>query len=282
MKLIIGILISLFLLCVVFIIIDSTRFRVVSYTINSDKLSKETRIAFLSDLHNKQYKKSNWKLKKKLLTLNPDLVLLGGDMITAKPDSDSSKGIDLIDFVNQNFKSVYAYGNHEYRLRIYPDTYKGMYDSFLDDLSKRNIKIYDNEMVSFDEISIYAYTMDKAYYKRFHTKPMEEDTISKELGACDSSTYSILLAHNPDYFKDYIKWGADLTLSGHVHGGVVRIPFWKGVISPKCTLFPKYDGGLFKKGNQRMIVSRGLGMHTIPFRLFNPAEIVMITLKPLT
>ena len=105
---------------------------------------------------------------------------------------------------------------------------------------------------------------------------MSDDYIASLVGDPDESRFNILLAHNPDYFKNYVKWGADMTLSGHVHGGVVRIPFWIGVISPMCMLFPKYSGGMYKKNDRAMIVSRGMGMHTIPLRMFNPAEIVVI------
>ena len=91
--------------------------------------------------------------------------------------------------------------------------------------------------------------------------------------------FQILLAHNPDYFPAYAAWGADLVLSGHLHGGVIRLPLLGGVISPRLHLFPHYDGGKFTCGNSTMIVSRGLGMHTIPFRFNNPGELVDITIR---
>ena len=95
----------------------------------------------------------------------------------------------------------------------------------------------------------------------------------------DRSCFQILMAHNPEYFRTYRRWGADLVLSGHVHGGIVRLPFFGGVISPRVRLFPQYDGGHFTKENKDLIVSRGLGSHTIPFRLWNPGELVEIELK---
>ena len=110
---------------------------------------------------------------------------------------------------------------------------------------------------------------------------MEENYLTEILGRRPEGLYTVLLAHNPDYFPRYAGWGADLTLSGHVHGGVARVPFWgKGVISPGYRLFPKYDGGIFREGQAVMVLSRGLGMHTIPIRLFNPGELWVIDLKP--
>ncbi len=76
--------------------------------------------------------------------------------------------------------------------------------------------------------------------------------------------------------KAYLSWGADLVLSGHLHGGIVRIPGFRGVISPGFELFPKYSGGCCREGSQTAVVSRGLGSHTIPVRLFNEAELIVL------
>ena len=70
-------------------------------------------------------------------------------------------------------------------------------------------------------------------------------------------------------------------LSGHVHGGIMRLPVLGGVLAPSLRIFPKYDGGLFRSGKSVMILSRGLGSHTIPIRIFNPGELVCVDLKPL-
>ena len=108
---------------------------------------------------------------------------------------------------------------------------------------------------------------------------MEVDYIKDCLGDCKEDSFHVLLAHNPTYFETYAKWGADLTLSGHLHGGIMRLPILGGVIAPSYHLFPKYDAGLFRIGNQKMIVSVGLGSHSIKIRLFNPPKIDVITLQ---
>lgn len=107
---------------------------------------------------------------------------------------------------------------------------------------------------------------------------MGETYVEGLLGKSRRDCFELLIAHNPDYFDNYAKWGADLTVSGHVHGGIMRLPVLGGVISPMLRLFPKYDGGLFEKDGRQMILSRGLGMHTIPVRIFNPGELVVIHL----
>ena len=108
-----------------------------------------------------------------------------------------------------------------------------------------------------------------------HILPEE---IREHIGEANEETYNILLAHNPEYFVSYALWGADLTLSGHFHGGSVRLPFVGGVISPKLQLFPKYDYGLHEKYAKKMIVTSGLGSHSVALRINNPAEVVIIDL----
>jgi hypothetical protein len=76
----------------------------------------------------------------------------------------------------------------------------------------------------------------------------------------------------------YAAWGAELVLSGHLHGGVVRLPGMGGLLSPSREWFPEFDAGLYQAGNTQMFVSRGLGNSVIPVRVFNPPELVVLTL----
>ena len=129
-------------------------------------------------------------------------------------------------------------------------------------------------------IVITGVEIDLDYYKRFQKISMDKKYLTDLLGESDPEQYHVLLAHNPDYFQEYAAYGADLVLAGHVHGGIIRIPFWnKGVASPSIRLFPKYDGGCFCEGKSLMILSRGLGIHTIPFRLFNPGDLIFIEFR---
>ncbi len=99
------------------------------------------------------------------------------------------------------------------------------------------------------------------------------------LGAAGKDCFNILLAHNPEYFKEYQEWGADLVMSGHVHGGIARLPLLGGVIAPSLQLFPAYDAGLFQRGKSHMVLTRGLGTHHIRLRFFNIPEISVINLS---
>ena len=123
-------------------------------------------------------------------------------------------------------------------------------------------------------------------YRKLRKSPVTPEEIAQLTGRTvrkpeqkSELPYCILLAHNPAYMDAYKAWGADLILSGHLHGGIVRIPFLGGVISPQAFLFPKYSGELTTEGEQAVIVSRGLGTHTIHLRLFNTPELVSVTLK---
>ena len=109
---------------------------------------------------------------------------------------------------------------------------------------------------------------------------LADDYVAQKLGTKEDKCYHILLAHNPEYFDAYEQWGADLVLSGHVHGGLIRLPFLGGVIAPSLKLFPKYDGGLFYKNNTTMILSRGLAFHNLGLRMWNQGELVVIELLP--
>ena len=89
-------------------------------------------------------------------------------------------------------------------------------------------------------------------------------------------TIWILLAHSPLYFDAYAKWGADLTLSGHFHGGTIRLPGLGGVMTPQYQFFLPWCAGIFEKQGHYMAVSRGLGTHSINIRLNNRPQLLVI------
>lgn len=108
---------------------------------------------------------------------------------------------------------------------------------------------------------------------------MEQDYLTNTLSACKKGWFHILIAHNPDYFEEYAKWGADLTVSGHVHGGMLILPKLGGLLSPMIKIFPKYYKGIYQKNEQFMLVSSGLGNHTIKIRLNNRPDIAVLHLS---
>ena len=262
-------------------IIDGNRFRIVKYHLSSHKIKKEHHYVVLSDLHNKSYGKKNERLLKAIDRLAPEAILIAGDMLTSKPEKSYEVARNLLEQLVKKYPIYYGMGNHETRLFLYPEVYADMGECYEQDLKECGVRLMRNEVVECeDSIRIYGLDMKREYYKRFHKYPMDDCYLKETLGDVCEDKYEILLAHNPDYFEEYAAWGADLVLSGHVHGGMMRLPILGGVVSPAFKLFPKYDGGLFKTGKSTMILSRGLGMHTIPIRIFNPGELIFLTVSP--
>lgn len=281
-----GTVLLVLLVCLVIVLLwvmiwDSNRFVVKKYAFRSDRLKKNCRILFLSDLHNKEYGIENKNLLKAVRELSPDVILIGGDMMNARPGVSSRKGASLVLACGKKYPVYYALGNHEYRARLYPEDYGSMYEDYMENFRDSGIRFLDNESCLLPEfgIRLTGLTLEREYYKRFAKRKLKEGYLRETIGEADSSCYQILLAHNPEFFPDYAAWKPDLVLSGHVHGGVARIPGYKGVIAPSLLPFPRYDGGLFEEQGSRMVISRGLGMHTIPVRLFNPGELVVIELQ---
>lgn len=262
---------------------DSNRFVVRHYFLQDQRIKKPVKAVVLADLHNKRYGKENERLLQAIDEIRPDMILIAGDILTAKPKASLETAVDLLTKLSGKYPIYYGNGNHEHRLKLYPENYGDMAERYEEALQKIGIRRLVNEHTVLEEsgICIYGSEIDKLYYKRFGIQPMDPEYLKSLLGQPSAEKYTILIAHNPDYFPKYADWGADLVLAGHVHGGMVRVPIWgKGVVSPNVRLFPKYDGGEFTLGKTRMLLSRGLGMHTIPIRLFNPGEVLEVDLLP--
>lgn len=257
------------------------RFVIREYTIKSCLLKKNVTAVLLSDLHNCVYGKENEKLIGAIRDIQPDLVLSAGDMLTAKKGRSFHVALEFMKKLAKSNPVYYGLGNHEYRMKIYPEDYGTAYEDYMSQIRNSGIHVLDNESVYVDDlnIEITGLSIERRYYKRFKKTKMEKEYIPSVVGNVKENAFHILLAHNPEYYDEYDEWGADLVLSGHVHGGVMRLPLLGGVISPKLVLFPKYDGGEFNGKNGTMILSRGLGVHTIPIRIFNPPELVVLHLE---
>ena len=126
------------------------------------------------------------------------------------------------------------------------------------------------------------------YYRKFRRTRLSEEEMREMAGTPDRSAYTVLVSHIPAYFPAYARWGSDLSLCGHVHGGLMRLPLVGGVVGTRPSLFPKYSGGQYfiravTEGRQHlssMVLSCGLGSHTLPIRIFNPGELSVIELLP--
>lgn len=262
---------------------DSNRFVVRKMELSDKRIKNPVRAVVLSDLHNKRFGKENERLLTAIREQKPDMILIAGDMLTARPGEKLDVAVDFLRKLAAEYPVYYGNGNHEQRLKLYPEKYGDMAEVYGQALAEIGIAPLVNSHAVLEEagIAVYGAEIDRRYYKRFGKPRMDKEYLQRTLGIPNASYFTILLAHNPEFFSDYAQWGAELVLAGHVHGGIVRIPFWgKGLVAPSLRPFPKYDGGIFRERKTVMLLSRGLGAHTIPVRLFNPGEIWVVELKP--
>lgn len=281
MQILLGIAACLILVMIGVMLYDSNRFYKVTYELTSQNIKKDFRFVFLSDLHNKEYGKKNEKLLAAIDACHPDAIFIGGDVLTATPGKSVEPAAEFVRILAEKYLVYYANGNHEQRLELYPETYGTMGSDYEKLLTEAGITRLVNSAEYNMEfgVEVIGCQVDRGFYKRFKKVSMGSDYLKELLPQKTNGMYTVLLAHNPDYFQSYKQWGADLTLSGHAHGGVMRLPVLGGVLGTNFRFFPKYDGGKFTEDGKTMIVSRGLGAHTIPLRIFNPAELVEIVIK---
>lgn len=254
-------------------------FHVKQYTIQSNKVTNQIRMAFLSDLHLTEHGAGNENLIREIDQLEPDLILIGGDMVIGREDCTTAVAEELLANLTRKYPVWYALGNHEERLKEKVERFGDTYEWYRRRLISMGVQLLDNTYqnieVKGNELSISGLSLPLDYFKRFVRKKLPLEEINELLGKPDETRFQLLLAHHPRYAETYFAWGADLVLSGHIHGGVMRLGK-QPVISPDFQLFPKYGYGKFEKENQCLLISGGLGEHTIPFRLFNPKELVLV------
>ena len=244
--------------------------------------ARPVRILVLADLHNRVYRSDVPSLLKAIREEKCDLVLCAGDMVLMKGSHfETDQALSLIQTLSGKVPVYLVNGNHETRMKR---RYAGEYLSYESALKKAGAVRLHNESADVSvkgmDLRITGLELDYRYFRnRFH-KDLSTEEIEALVGESGKDRFQILLAHHPKYFPVYARWGADLTLSGHLHGGIVRLPWAGGVISPDPELFPRYDHGLYEKDGSNMIVSAGLGTHTINLRINNPAELVFVDLVP--
>jgi len=242
------------------------------------------RIVHLSDLHSTRFGAGNQRLLKAIEKQRPDIIVMTGDMINST-DQEYSIFISLAEQLASKYKVYFVVGNHEQSLK------DNQLQLLYSELTNAGVYVLNNEKMAIekddDSINIHGMWFNLRYYSDQTNQYIRDNpddyyfTLDRMKGVMDvhdDNQFSILLTHNPLYFDTYSQWGADLTLCGHIHGGMIRLPFLGGVYSPERTYFPEYDAGLFTSADKRMIVSKGLGNGKLGFRFLNCPEIVVITL----
>ena len=261
------------------------------YRISSPKLRKKTKLLLLADLHNHSFGPGNERLVKAIRKEAPDGVLIAGDLMTASRKATNEEPVlSLLEGIRKaGIPVYYGMGNHEQKLSAWEVFRKDHRFRRLKEAAEHfGVRFLRNETVFLEDSGIRIFGLElpfELYYALLErgiiarqAYPAKE--MAKLIGTPDADSFNLLIAHDPEFFDVYDDWGADLTLSGHMHGGIVRVPFLGGLVSPSLQLFPKYDGGRYRGEKGEMVISRGLGEHTLPVRVFDPAELVVLEFAP--
>lgn len=255
-----------------------------SYSVALQNLSSPLRLVLLSDLHGKSFGRENSRLIAKIQEQTPDVIFLDGDMIDRSADSaDVQELLRLIKRLHKIAPVYFAPGNHELEY-MQTDT------SLLTQVAEAGAVVVND---SYADVTLAGQplriggTMGHAFYfgrseKEFSSSPEYQFLKAFE----DTDVPKICLAHMPDTFifnGAYNLWNVDLILSGHTHGGLIRLPFIGGLYAPMQGWFPEYDRGYFCLGeHMQMVITSGLAGHGMIPRINNPPEIVVIDLMPET
>lgn len=235
------------------------------------------RMVQVSDLHNCSFGEDNQTLLDMIQKAKPDIIVLTGDFV----DSRHTDLAVALAFAKQSVKiapTYYVTGNHEARITEW--------QTFAAKLKISGVKILENETVQLkrdNAVITLAGVHDPMFQEdalpgasQVGTQAEMAETISDL--HLSPNTYTVLLSHRPELFDVYVANNVDLVLTGHAHGGQIRLPFIGGLVAPGQGLFPKYDAGLFERDDTQMIVSRGLGNSIFPLRINNRPQLVVITL----
>ena len=233
------------------------------------------KVMLLADLHHKKFGKDQCFLLDSVKAASPDIIIFAGDLYS-KDEKELGGKVKFIKELNEIAPVYYAPGNHEMHR---PE----LCDAMFHKLKSMGINALRNEMAVIcrgrDRINIYGLQMPLKYFINkdgsYKDLPVPDgNTIARYLGESDPDHCDLLIGHNPLFFEAYEQWGADIVFSGHVHGGVIRLPIIGGLLSPERRFLPKYTKGLYRLGKAVMAVTAGLGK----FRINDPSQIMLLTL----
>lgn len=282
LKIVLGVLLAAVLASAVSAVICSRELKVTEYDVGIDGLTSPARVVVISDLHSREYGEDNSALLALIAAQHPDAVFAVGDMINRSADEeDILQFLDLLVKLQEIAPVYYSPGNHESDYMTDRDS------GLLGRVSATGVTVLLDEYV---ETQLGGNTVRIGgtmghYYRYEWSEEQKNDppdyAMQEEIGSTDVP--AIVLMHMPEnMIADSARknWNADLYISGHTHGGVVRLPLIGGLVAPTQGLFPKYDQGFFTvDGRLKLIITSGLaGYGPIP-RIFNRPEICVIDLK---
>ena len=231
----------------------------------------------VSDVHNEARGEGNAALLRALREAAPDLICITGDFLDSRR-TDLDFALELAGQLAEIAPAVYVTGNHEARLKDLSALEAG--------LAARGVRaLRDGWMpLARGEEEIALIGLDDPGFAAGEGWTLSEglDQTQARLSALLAQAgdrFSLVLSHRPELLPAYADAGADLVLSGHAHGGQVRLPGIGGLFAPGQGILPRLTSGVYARGETRLVVSRGLGNSSFPLRVFNPPEIVTVTLR---
>lgn len=231
------------------------------------------KIVHLSDLHGHEYGEGSEELLALVREQKPDLIVVTGDVIDQEGQMEMipvlAKGLAAI------APSYYVTGNHEWSLGT------GAVKELKGLLSQCGVRPLSNQFEVLERNGsrmVLAGVDDPNGY----ADQMTPEELFAQIGKQAPGLFTLLLAHRNDRFGEYAGAGYDFVMSGHGHGGIVRLPFLGGLVGTNRHFFPECTSGIYAVGDSTLFVSRGLGNNTVPFkgfRIFNRPELAVVTLK---
>ncbi len=253
-----------------------------SYTVKNSKIPQSFdgyKILQLSDLHNKRFGRNQEYLLSAINKHKPDAVVITGDIVyrnytRSGNESRVKKVIPFVKKASRRYPLYYVTGNHEVESGHGEYLWKTLEDHGARLIHGKTVDIVRNN----EKIALIG-AWDPFHYG----KRRAYDGLERELKTlCDEKQdcFRVVLSHRPEILDVYARCGAELVLTGHAHGGQIRIPFTpQGLFAPDQGVLPKYTEGRHVKNGTEMIISRGLGNSGFPQRLFDRPELVLVTLK---
>ncbi len=228
------------------------------------------RVVVLSDLHSAQFGRDNETLLETVAEQSPEYIFLVGDLLDQYRPLPEGYAASIAAGLSAIAPTYYVTGNHEWALGDVPALKKA--------LTENGVTVLSNQAVTLErsgDTIVLAGIDDPNGY----ADQKSPETLAAEIAQKWGDPFWILLAHrNGRFAGQYSLLGADLVVSGHAHGGIIRLPFTDGLISHDLKLFPSYTAGLYCEDGATLFVTRGLGNSGPSFRLFNRPEVAVLTL----
>ena len=261
-------------LCAVFIRWSNHSLQTERYTFASSRLPEGFDgcvIVQLSDLHGAEFGEGNRDLIDRVRSQSPDYIFLTGDLQDRYRRTPRSYSVALGRALSEIAPTYFVTGNHEWAFQDVRDLKREM--------AEAGVTVLTNEYATLtrrgDSILLAGIDDPNGFADQKRPEALAEEIRSAAPGA-----FWMLLAHRNNYFeKEYSHLGADLVISGHGHGGLIRLPFTDGLVSVERSFFPSYTAGFYQANGAEVFVSRGLGNSGRTFRLFNRPEVVVLTLE---